>query len=298
VPGLDSKFSLADPNDEGGRRAALARWITDPANVLTWRSIVNRIWHHHFGRGLADSPNDLGRMGSPPSHPELLDWLAVEFRDGGGSIKTLHRLILTSATYRQSCRDDPRMARIDADNQYLWRMNRTRLDAESVRDALLMVSGKLDRTMGGPSAKQFVQSPGIHVTPMVDYLRFDVDSPESYRRSIYRFLFRTIPDPFMDSMDCPDSSQLSPKRNASVTALQALAMLNDRFIVRQCEHFAARLAAGGEDIPSQVEAAYRLALGRPPDRDEAEAVAAFATRHGMANACRLIVNTNEFMFVN
>ncbi len=298
VPGLDARFSLPNPDDEGSRRAALARWLTDPANVLTWRSIVNRIWHHHFGRGLADSPNDLGRMGAPPSHPELIDWLAVEFRDGGGSIKRLHRLIVTSATYRQSCRHDPRMAGVDADNLYLWRMNRTRLDAESVRDALLLVSGKLDTTTGGPSVKQFIESPGIHVTPMVDYLRFDVDSPESYRRSIYRFLFRTIPDPFMDSMDCPDASQLSPKRNASVTALQALAMLNDRFIVRQCEHFAARVAAHDEDIPAQVKAAYRHALGRPPDRDETEAVAAFANRHGMANACRLIVNTNEFLFVN
>ena len=110
VPGLDASFSLPDPEDEGSRRAALARWLADPKNVLTWRSIVNRVWHYHFGRGLADTPNDFGRMGAPPSHPELLDWLAVEFRDGGGSLKQLHRLIVTSATYRQSSRHDPAVA--------------------------------------------------------------------------------------------------------------------------------------------------------------------------------------------
>ena len=161
-------------------------------------------------------------------------------------------------------------------------MNRTRLDAESVRDALLQIAGKLDTTMGGPSVKQFIQSPGIHVTPKVDYLRFDVDSPESYRRSVYRFLFRTLPDPFMDSMDCPDSSQLSPKRNASVTALQALAMLNDRFIVRQCEHFAARVAGLRRGHPLPGRGGLPARPRPPPDRDEAEAVAAFAhaPRHG------------------
>lgn len=298
IDGMAARFSLSDPDDEGGRRAALAHWITDSRNVLTWRSIVNRVWHYHFGRGLSDTPNDLGRMGSPPSHPELLDWLAVTFRDGGGSLKKLHRLLLTSAVYRQTCRHDPEAAGRDADNVYLWRMNRTRLDAESVRDAVLQVSGKLDLTMGGPSVKQFIQSPGIHVTPVVDYLHFDVDSQASYRRSVYRFLFRTMPDPFMDSMDCPDSSQLSPKRNASVTALQALAMLNDHFIVRQSEHFATRVAAMGKDIHSQVEAAYLLALGRSPTAEEVDAVSAYVDRHGLANACRLLLNSNEFMFIN
>lgn len=298
VPDLDARFALADLNDEGSRRAALARWITDPKNVLTWRSIVNRVWHYHFGRGLADSPNDLGQMGAKPSHPELVDWLAVTFRDGGGLLKQLDRLILTSSVYRQACRHDARAAELDADNTLLWRMNRTRLDAESVRDAVLQISGKLDLAMGGPSVRQFVESPGIHVTPMVNYLQFDVDSPASYRRSIYRFLFRTLPDPFMDSMDCPDASQLSPTRNASVTALQALAMLNDRFIVRQSEHFAERVGKLALDAAGQIEAAYQLAIGRSPSHEESEAFVAYAAKHGMANACRLILNSNEFMFVN
>ena len=152
----------------------------------------------------------------------------------------LHRLVVTSATYRQSSRHHPEYARRDSGNLLLWRMNRTRLDAESVRDAVLAVSGKLDRTMGGPSVKHFLQSPGIHVTPNVDYLGFDVDGPGAYRRSVYRFIFRTLPDPFMEALDCPDSSQLAPARNASVSALQALAMLNNKFMVRMSEHLARR----------------------------------------------------------
>ncbi|MBI3852753.1 MAG: DUF1553 domain-containing protein [Verrucomicrobia bacterium] len=297
VPGLESRFQLANPEDEGNRRAALAKWITDPKNVLTWRSIVNRIWHYHFGRGLVDSPNDFGRMGARPTHPELLDWLAVSFRDSGGSFKQLHKLIVTSSVFCQSSQYNPRYAKLDADNLYLWRMNRARLDAESVRDAVLQITGKLDLTMGGPSVKQFIQTPGIHVTPMVDYASFNVDSQESYRRSVYRFIFRTLPDPFMDSLDCADSSQLTAKRNTSVTSLQALAMLNNHFIVRQSEHFAERVSKAG-DLNAQIKAAYELALGRAPTSREAKALKAYAAKHGMANTCRLILNGNEFMFVN
>jgi len=297
VPGLEARFKLANPDDEGSRRAALAKWLSDPRNVLTWRSIVNRVWHYHFGRGIVATPNDFGRMGATPTHPELLDWLAVHFRDQGGSLKKLHRLIVTSAVYRQSSRHRPDCARVDADNQCLWRMNRGRLDAESVRDAVLRVTGKLDPKMGGPSIKQFAQSPGIHRTPKVDYQAFDVDAPSGHRRSVYRFLFRTLPDPFMDTLDCPDSSQFTPVRSSSVTALQALAMLNDRFMVRQSQHFAARVKEAGADLGKQIEAAYLLALGRPPSAEEAIRLAAFAKKHGMANVCRLILNSNEFMFV-
>ncbi len=298
VPELTSRFALADSNDEGERRAALARWIVDPKNTLTWRSIVNRVWHYHFGRGMVDSPNDLGRMGGRPTHPELLDWLATTFRENGGSFKKLHRLILTSSVYRQSSAHNPQFAQIDADNRLLWRMNRSRLDAESIRDATLQIVGKLDLEMGGPSVKQFVQSPGIHVTPVVDYAKFDVDSRESYRRSIYRFIFRTLPDPFMDSLDCADSSQLTATRNTSVTALQALAMLNNHFMVRQSEHFAERLSRSESDLDTQITFAYRLALGRPPTPDETRELSAYAGKYGLANVCRLILNSNEFIFVN
>ncbi len=178
VSELESRFRLGNANDEGARRAALARWVSDPRNVLTWRSIVNRVWQHHFGRGLVDTPSDFGRMGTPPTHPELLDYLATTFLEDGGSLKRLHRLIVTSAVYRQASRHDVKAAAVDADNKYLWRMNRTRLDAESVRDAVLLAAGRLDCTMGGPSVKQFIEKPGIHVTPSVDYVAFDPDRPE------------------------------------------------------------------------------------------------------------------------
>ena len=297
IASLPSRFAPADPNDEGARRAALARWLVDPNNVLTWRSIVNRVWHYHFGRGIVDTPNDFGRMGATPTHPELLDWLAVEFRNSGGSLKHLHRLIVLSDTYRQVSQHDEARAKIDGDNRFLWRINRERLDAESIHDAVLLVSGKLDRAMGGPSVKQFIQTPGIHVTPNVDYANFNVDDPAHYRRSIYRFLFRTLPDPFMDALDHPDGSQQAPARSVSITAPQALAMLNNKFMVRQCEHLAERIAKDEVDPREQIRKLYELALLREPKPQEIDLLADHAKRFGLANACRIVLNSNEFVFV-
>lgn len=296
---LNWRFELPQSYDEGLRRASLARWTTDSKNVLAWRSIVNRVWHYHFGRGLVDTPNDFGRMGSLPSHPELLDWLAATFLEMDGSFKRLHKLIVTSAVYRQSSKHHPEFAKVDSGNVYLWRMNRTRLDAESLRDAILAITGKIDYSMGGPSVMQFhFEDPDPGVTPKVDYARFDVDSPASFRRSIYRWIFRTLPDPFMDAMDCPDSSQLAPARNSSVTALQALSMLNNRFMVRQSEHFAERVASRTGDVSDQIRYAFQLALGREPSHQELADLKPYAETHGMANVCRLLLNTNEFLFVN
>jgi hypothetical protein len=299
VPGLSASFDLKAPDDEGLRRAALAQWLSDRRNVLTWRSIANRLWHYHFGRGLCATPGDLGRMGAAPSHPELIDWLACELLDGGGSLKRLHRTMVMSAAYRRSSRHDAECAKADGDNLLLWRMNRLRLDAESLRDGVLAVTGTLNRTMGGPSVKHFVQSKGIHVTPNVDYSSADLDGPAAHRRSVYRFVFRTLPDPFLEALDCPDASQFAPARSSTVTAFQALALLNDRFMVRQAEHFAARVRReAGEGVAEQVTRAYLLALGRPPTRREAELVSAYAERHGMAAACRVVLNLNEAVFVD
>jgi hypothetical protein len=306
-------FHLPDPNDEGARRAALARWITDPHNPLTWRSIVNRVWLYHFGRGIVDTPNDFGRMGEEPSHPELLDWLANWFLDNGQSLKALHRLILTSSVYRQTAIADSELPisgsieakpqlqtgdpnSIDADNRYYWRMNRARLDAESIRDAALFVAGRLDFTMGGPSAQQFFFKDDH--SPVYDYSRFDVESPGNFRRSIYRFTVRSVPDPFMECLDCADSSILTPKRNSTLTALQALSMLNDRVMVRASEDFAERVAGLGGDLPSQIHIAFRLALGRPPHPVEQSIMCDAAAQHGLSNACRVILNCNEFVFVD
>jgi hypothetical protein len=298
IEGLNGEAHLTDADDEGQRRAELARWLTEDANVLTWRSVANRIWQYHFGSPLVATPNDFGQMGIAPTHPLLLDWLAAELLKNDGSLKHLHRLIVTSATYRQSSADREEFSRVDADNHLLWRMNRQRLDAESFRDALLVVSQSLDDRMGGPSVKQFNLSAGIHVTPNIDYMNFDVNDPSNFRRSVYRFLFRTIPDPFMEALDCPDASQLTPERNVSVTALQALATMNDKFVIRQCELLAARIERLESDERLRVQLAYRQILGRLPDESEAQLVTAYAQQHGWANACRFLLNTNEFLFVD
>jgi hypothetical protein len=296
LPGLDSVFQLADLKDEGLRRAALAKWITHPANLLTRRSLANRVWQGHFGRGIVDTPNDFGHMGAAPTHPELLDWLAYWFLDHGESVKQLHRLILTSATYRQNSHDRPEAAKVDADNRYLWRMNRLRLDAECLHDSILFVAGRLDATMGGPSVQQFFFKDDH--SPVYDYARYDIDSAGARRRSIYRFIVRSVPDPFMETMDCPDAALLTPQRNATVTALQALALLNDPFVLRQAESFAGRLDTAAKDGPDRVQRACQLALGRAPEPQELKELLEYAHQHGTTNLCRVLFNASEFMFAD
>jgi hypothetical protein len=296
VKGVADPFQGLNAVDEGLRRAALAHWITDPKNPLAARSIVNRVWHYHFGRGIVDTPSDFGRMGSRPTHPELLDYLADEFLRDGQSLKRLHRRIVASAVYRQSSAPRPECEAIDGDNRLLWRMNRSRLDAESLRDAALFVAGRLDGAMGGPAVQQF-HFKDDH-SPVYDYTKFDFDGPASRRRSIYRFVVRSVPDPLMESFDCPDPSVWTPKRTTTVTALQALSLLNNPLFVKQAEHFAARVAAERAALPDQLRRAHELALGRPPTEEELQALSAYAAKHGLANACRVILNTNEFVFVD
>jgi hypothetical protein len=180
----------------------------------------------------------------------------------------------------------------------LWRQNRTRLDAESVRDAVLAISGRLDLRMGGPSDRQFDLQPGIHVTPRVDYAKFDPDSDAGRRRSVYRFLFRTLPDPMMDALDCPAGDQLTPVRNGSVTVQQALALWNSAFIARQAGHFAARLEKLCTTRTEQAAVAVRLAFSREATPDEVRELSSYAEKHGLANLCRILFNSDEFVFVN
>jgi mono/diheme cytochrome c family protein len=298
VPGLPGRFQLADPNDEGQRRAALADWLGRPDNPLTWRVIANRAWHYNFGKGIVDTPNDFGKMGGAPSHPELLDWLAVEFRDGGGSLKKLNRLLVTSSTYRQAVRHDPTAATKDADNRMLWRMNRTRLDAETVRDSVLLLSGRLDDTMFGPPVQHFISKPGVHVTPEADYDAFDLDAPSARRRSVYRFIFRTRPDPLLEALDCPDASQSAPVRSTSVGALQALALWDNKFTLRHAEHLAALAAKASTAQAEQVEFVAQRLYGRAAMETEVAEWTAYAAHHGLANLCRVLINSSEFLFVD
>jgi hypothetical protein len=293
---LDSRFALPPDNGEGARRAALARWLVEKRNPLTWRSIVNRVWQYHIGRGLVDTPNDFGRMGALPTHPELLDWLAADFRDGGQSLKRLHRLICTSAVYQQSAVADPKAEQRDAANRFLWRMNRRRLEAEAVRDSVLAAADKLRPGMGGPGfhAFEFVDDHSPHY----GYGQHDPDDPRSHRRSIYRFIVRSVPDPFMTTLDCADPSAIVPKRHETVTPLQSLALLNNKFVIRMAEHFAGRIAPMGSNNAERLTAAWQIAFSRQPTNAELTMTVRYADRHGLANACRLIFNMNEFVFVD
>jgi hypothetical protein len=297
VVGPDPNFTPSDSAREGERRLALANWIADRRNPLTWRSIVNRVWHYHFGRGIIDTPGDFGRNGSLPTHPELLDWLAVEFRDGGGSLKKLHRLIVCSSTYRQVSADNPALARLDGDNRFLWRMNRTRLDAEVVRDSVLAVSGRLDRAMGGPGFELF-RFKDDH-SPIYDHSALEkIHDPATYRRTVYRFTVRSVPNPFLDALDCADPNLNTPVRNTTLTALQSLVLLNDPFMVRQARYFADRLEAASGDPVRRVELACQLAFARLPGLEEREILLAHAARHGLATVCRVLLNASEFVFID
>jgi len=298
IEGLESRFELPADHAEGDRRAALAHWLTNPENPLIWRSLVNRVWHYHFGRGIVDTPGDLGRMGGEPSHPALLDWLAAEFRDSGGSLKALHRLIVTSATYRQvsTIREDA--AAIDADNRLLWRQNRRRLEAEAIRDAVLATAGTLDLTMGGPGWQDFVIEHPEH-SPHYRYDLADHADPATWRRGVYRFIVRSQTQPFMTCLDCADPSMRVGRRNESLSALQALALLNNGFVLVQAERFARRVQAEvGDSLDAQVTRAFELAIGREPDAVERDALIELAQAHGLANTCRTILNLNEFAYVD
>ena len=273
VPGLPSRFKLPEGHVEGDRRAALAAWIADRRNPLTWRSIVNRAWLWHFGRGIVETPGDFGRMGKRPTHPELLDWLSARFRDEGQSFKALHRLIVTSAVYRQSGR--PR-----------------RLEAEEVRDAVLAASGRMDLRMYGPGFRDFVLEHPTH-SPHYEYHKHDPDDRKTHRRAVYRFLVRSQPQPFMNALDCADPSMRVHRRDETLTPLQALSLLNNGFMLRMSRHFADRLEREGAGI----DRAFRLAIGRAPSAEEARDLAGYAREHGLPNACRVILNLNEFVFV-
>ncbi|MGA0409777.1 MAG: DUF1553 domain-containing protein, partial [Limisphaerales bacterium] len=209
-------FALPDSHQEGDRRVALADWILQADHPLTWRSIVNRVWQYHFGVGICETPNDFGRMGAEPTHPDLLDWLAVEFRDGGQSLKQLHRHIVHSATYRQTSAVDPNKAKLDGNNRYLWRMNRRRLEAEAYRDSVLQVAGLMDHRMGGASFMDFVIEKPEH-SPHYQYHLHDPLDPKSHRRSVYRFIVRSQQQPFMTTLDCADPSLMVARRNETLT---------------------------------------------------------------------------------
>lgn len=295
VTSLEARFELPQDKPEGERRVALARWIASPLNPLTWRSAVNRIWQHHFGRGLVETPNDFGRNGAPPSHPQLLDWLACELREHQ-SLKHLHRTIVLSAAYRQVSADDPAKAKLDGDNRTLWRMNRRRLEAEPLRDAVLATSGLLNSMMYGPSFQDFVVEHPEH-SPHYEYRLHDPRDTTCFRRSVYRFLVRSQPEPFMASLDCADPSMQVDRRNESVSPLQALSLWNDAFMLTTARIAEEKSKDTNHSLEDQISRAWLYCFSRPiPEQDQA-ALVALAREHGMSAVWRVLWNSNRFVFV-
>jgi hypothetical protein len=238
-------------------------------------------------------------MGGTPSHPELIDWLAVWFRDEAkGSLKELHKLIVTSATYRQASLNRDDMGTVDNDNRLLWRQNRGRLDADSFRDFTLAASGTLDLTMGGPAMKHFKQGPGPQLTPTLDYTAYDWSASGACRRSIYRYVWRGIADPFMEALDFPDLGLLSPVRGFSASSLQALTLYNNDFVLYHSKMLAKRAEAEAKTLEAQISRAVQLVWLRAPTSKEESEFFEFAREKGLPALCRLLLNSNEFLFID
>ena len=293
VVGPASQWDLTPTASEGQRRLRLANWLADPNNPLTYRVMVNRIWHYHFGRGIVASPNDFGFNGEPPSNPALLDWLATEFKRNDGSIKSLHRLIMLSSTYKQSSRYNPMAAAKDAEDRLLWRYPIHRMEGEAIRDSMLAISGRLNRTPGGPSFRPFNEVvDNAHI-----YTLIDRDDPELNRRTLYRMNVQSAKSPMLETLDCPDPASKAPRRNITTTPLQALELMNNSFVLRQADYFADLLQKRETSEAKQVVLAYRMAFGRTPTAAETDRAARLVQKAGMATLCWSLFNMSEFVTI-
>jgi len=296
LPPLKSSTTTPDRMD-------LARWLVAPENPLTARVAVNRIWQEHFGRGLVETENDFGTQGSPPTHPELLDWLATEFVNQGWSQKAIHRLIVTSATYRQTSRTRPELAAIDPGNRLLARQSRLRVDAELVRDGALAACGLLHREVGGPSV--FPPQPDGVMTMGQMRREWKADEgPNRYRRGLYTFFWRATPHPMLMVFDAPDATRSCTRRPRSNTPLQALTLLNDEAFYEFARALADRvLLEPSDDDPARIDLAFRLCLARHPTATEsarlsallAEQRAESSGRDAWTAVARVLLNLDEFI---
>lgn len=289
-----ASLDLRKDAPEQDRRLALAEWIASEENPLTARVLVNRLWQFHFGTGIVDTPSDFGRNGTAPTHPELLDWLAAEFMESGWSIKHMHRLLLQSATWKQDNRPRAGAMQVDASSRLLWRFPPRRLEAEGIRDSVLTATGMLDlEAMGGPgfSAFEVVAENVRHYHPKTEY------GPEDWRRMIYMTKVRQEKDSIFGAFDCPDASQVVPKRSRSTTPLQALNLFNSRFLMQQAGIFAERLEREAEKPAEQVKRAWQLCFQRPPDDSILSDSIDFIEREGLLQFARVLLNANEFVFI-
>ena len=285
-------FGLAPDAPEAERRKKLAEWITHNENPLFARVAVNRAWAQHFGRGLVATPNDFGASGSRPSHPELLDWLANWFIDNGYSLKALHKLIVSSTTYRQSSAARATALESDAGSTLLWRYPPQRVSAEALRDSMLAVAGLLNLKAGGPG---FEDTHEEHFNAGRYYHPIYPAGPDFDRRTVYRFAPRGGRPAILDAFDAPSPSASCPQRAVTTTPLQALSLRNNPFVRRCAESFASRLEGG--TTSAKIKHAWNLALCRAPDAVELAAAAELAGDHGLASVCRALFNSGEFILI-
>ena len=290
---LFGSLGLQRGTPEQQRRVAFANWIANSNNPLTARVMVNRIWQHHFGTGIVDTPSDFGANGTRPSHPELLDWLAAEFTDNGWSIKHMHRLILLSDTFRQASVPNEQAMNVDAGSRLLWRFPSRRLEAEAIRDCVLAVSGVLDSRMGGPGFSGFeVEMENVrHYHPKKSF------GPEDWRRMVYMTKVRQERDAVFGAFDCPDLSQVMPKRSRSTTPLQALNLFNSGCMLQQAELMAKRISDEATSPEEQIRLAFVLCFARDPNLNETTEARTFTAEQGLVAMCRALLNSNEFLFI-
>ena len=293
---MDFQSSQDSQSSQGEiqRRIAFAKHVTDPDHPLTARVMVNRVWHHVFGQGLVDSPSDFGKMGSEPSHPELLDWLASDFVDNDWSIKRLIRKILLSETFAQSSQPNSHAISIDANSRLLWRFPPRRMTAEAIRDSILFVSGKLNFKMGGRGFSFFQQRGGLS-----GYTPLDTFDENGWRRMVYAHKIRMQSVDVFGAFDCPDAGQMKPKRTQSITPVQSLGLLNSPFVIRQSEFLAERVKtkSTSQDAKNLVMTAYTIVFGRKPGEDELIQMKKLVTNHGLEQLCRVLLNTSEFVYL-
>ncbi len=281
------------------RRKALALWLTSPYQPLVGRVMVNRIWQGHFGQGIVRTPNDFGRQGEPPTHPELLDWLAAEFAARGWSIKQMHRLIMLSNAYQSASVAGEENVRKDPENRYFSRMSRQRLDADAIRDNILAVAGTLNLKMGGVGIIPPLAREEILAARMPYLWPANPDPAEHTRRSVYLQMKRSMTLPMLQIFDAPDTATSCPRRETSTVAPQALALMNSEFSTAQAEHFAARVRKqAGENPEAEVDTAWRIAFGRPPAGAERVTALDYLQRNSLSRLCLLIFNMSEFVYVD
>jgi hypothetical protein len=283
---------LAPDAPEQKRRLELAKWIASTRNPFAVRVMVNRLWQWIFGEGIVSTPNDLGTNGVPPTHPELLDYLAGEFTRGRWSVKSIVRRLVLSSTFRQASVPRAGAIGVDGGNRLLWRFAPRRLEAEAIRDSILAISGVLDLRLGGPGFDVVIAQPG-NVYNYVTKTKF---GPEDWRRSIYGHQIRGEQDATFGVFDCPDGGQIIPRRARSTTALQALNLLNSPFVLEQARLFATRLRHEASDVSGQIGIAFRLAFQREPDEGEREDAGQLVRTYGLEAFTRALFNANELLF--